>query len=80
MQTTEQDEGSDTKEQTTVAKYEFSNYNCKKYNLETLDPRIIKEPPFVLLQHENIDEIFNYILDKSFQPIPLRNDLVDTMR
>jgi hypothetical protein len=61
-------------------KYEVTKFGFKKYDLDQPDERLLSEPPASIVEYGNKEEVFNFILDKTFQPVPLKQEIIDHLK
>lgn len=63
------------------SEYRFAEYIGKRYKLKEIDAghKLLKDPPKILEEHEDSQEILNFVLDRAFVEQRLNDEYIATL-
>jgi hypothetical protein len=58
----------------------LAKFKGKRFDMGNLHARLLESPPMRIGQYKHKDEIINYVLDKAFVEMPIKEELLISMQ
>jgi hypothetical protein len=58
------------------SKYELAKFKGKRYDMSNLHARLLECPPHSISQYRYKEEVLNYVLDKAFIEMPIKEEFL----